>query len=39
MNSLLFAHIHHIGGGPFALLVIAAMLIIAICFLGKELQK
>ncbi len=39
MNNLMFAHIHHIGGGPFALLIIAAMLIIAISFLGKELQK
>jgi len=39
MNSLLFAHIHHIGGVALVLLIIAAMLIIAICFLGKELQK
>lgn len=36
MKCILFAHI---GGGAFALLLIAALLVITVCFLGKDLQK
>jgi len=36
MNYILVAHI---GGGAFALVILAALLIISLCFLGKELQK
>jgi hypothetical protein len=38
MNYLLFAHAH-IGGAGFALVLVAAVLIIGLFFLGKEFQK
>jgi hypothetical protein len=36
MNYILFAHF---GGGAFGLALVAAMLILAVCVLGKGLQK